>query len=256
MSVDEIDKKINWYYYSKMAIVYGLILFMVVFISGVIVQIINPTIGSAVLVCVGFVVMIIFIIAGAAFPIGKYNIRKYIDKKDIEHILEYMKNYKDSDDKYYDALLIIFRTVREMIHDYGVMNWATEDVQNNAWNFLFNYLNVTHIWKLNPVNVKKFAKELSDDIVINKINAEVLIEIEKDKFVNESVGKKILLKWRNAPVAVTCLIALILLIIFKMVVFFVPALQVDFVNLINQIGADIIAVFLAIITVRTELSIK
>ena len=265
MDLAKIRKKIDWYYRGKLIIVSVLFLFMIAFSVGAIVEVVKTVEWSAALTCIGYTGILVFVVIGAIYPIGKYNIRRELEKKDIVLLLDYLISYNGGDDKFYDALQVIFRTVSEMIHDNGIMNWSTakdaEDVQNKAWNYLFNYLHVSQIWRINPQNVKEFASELKVEFDNNKIINGRLEEIAEKRF-EKTISKKshrfkaLSLRW-NVIVAAVCLAALLGLVVFKCILYYNPSLfSNEALQLLNQIGADVIAFVLAILTLKAEISSK
>lgn len=265
MKLSKIRKKIDWYYRGKLIVVCGLFLSMIVLFVGMICEWISSTEWSGTFGFIGYVGLLLFVVFAAIYPIGRYNVRSGLVKNDILLLLDYLINYNGRDDKFYDALHVIFRTVSDMIHDNGIIDWSrpkdAEDIQSKAWNYLFNYLHVSKIWRINPQITKEFASELKIQIQNNKIEDERLRTIAERRF-DKTISKKssrfkeISLRW-NVIVAAVCLGALFFLIIFKGVLYYNPEMFNNTgLQLLNQIGADVIAFVLAILALKAEISSK
>ena len=170
MTKAEIAKKLKLYYIGKKIIVWGLLASMTVLILSVIaisfytlikifaflpVNIISK-IGAA-----SYIAMLIFVFSAVLFPVGKYNLSRYLKPEDISAVLEYINDMKHDADARYDNLIVISRTASEMCKKQVVISINDRtSVTDMHWRALNDYFKRSNIAKIDIENLKKYSQEL------------------------------------------------------------------------------------------------
>jgi hypothetical protein len=258
MKKEEMQKKINIFYRCKTMIIYGLLLSLLVMLSGVIACLVKTdsnywgNIGI-----IGYISLILFVIMASFFPVGKYNIKKYLKKNDITELLKYINEFNGDYNKYMDNLVVIKNTVREMIHDADMMRRGNINIDeeertiNSAWDQLYDYLYASDLMYINRENIKKYAEELIKEIKAGKIIFDELEKISVQR-TKEPYEKRVLPISRSKVLLILTTGALLILVIFKFILVINPEqfnIEEWPINIIYQTGSDLIAFIFALYTI-------
>lgn len=257
----EIKKKVDRYYYGKIFIVVGLLISLLMTCVGAIIYTFaeNKIVGN--FATAGYVAMIFFMVIALIFPVGKYDLKKHMGKKDIISICNFLSNLDCGKNKYLEALLIIKRTVKEMVHDRSTMNrsFAQEDeaVLNQAWDCFDLYLSSLNIKEFDRESVSNYATNLGKQIKNGSVDFYQLQNATNSMQAGKTTKKKpTSYGWLSVAFLIMITFILVALVIFKILIAIEPGLyKIDDGpwKIIYQTGTDVIACVFAMYSIKSEI---
>lgn len=277
MTEKDINKKLKEYYKKKWGIVKKLLICLFLMIICVIVnavlsmlklqgyEIKNHEIISNVSAAVGvcaYILLIVFIIKAASFPIGRYSLNRNMAKSDIVNILKYIGSMNCGLNEQYDNLMVLSRTTNNMVHD--IHNWgqnpgSEEDCYNNAWNLLDRYFQENNnILSIDIENIKEYVNKLLLQLDNRLFDVNMLAEIMRrpSSSVSNSGKKSLKVKFKfrlNAEtiICAICTITLLLIVVYKSIIFWeICTAPNRIIEFFLTIGSDIIAIVFAAFSLK------
>lgn len=244
MSAKEIEKKIKWHTMCKVIISTVLIVLAIGFCAGIVFH--NNSVAI-----ITYLLMIFVLVVGYLFPVNK-PLSKEPMIQDYRGILVYLANISDDIGKYvyYDGLVMIKQSLNYIAY-YQVDGQDTY-LRDGIYYLQGKFLSTD---KKNFIPMKFF-----DRVYVRDVCSELLQQMEKKEFNSASldaiqctespkVKKQIHITHQSV-----CNVLLACIVIFKIVVSIDKSLydlinEVVIMRLIYNIGADVIAVALAYVSI-------
>ena len=252
MTKEEIEKKINSYTNKKIIIVSLMFIAVFVMLACVIVHIFIKTDLIAYVEIISYFFIVFMIIVAYNFNLNE-PLMKTITIDDYKEILKYMSEIPNdiSSQKYYDGLLMIKRTLDEMVH-YQMDRVDDENFKEHLrylQSIFLSYNNTSFV--SSKVLNKSYLKSISN-ILLNQIDNGKFNRNELDNAVveEETIRKKFHIT--EKMITIPCNAVLIVIMLIKIVVTMNDNLYniVDsclVLRMVYNTSADIIAAILATI---------
>ncbi len=275
MTKEEIGKTLNEYYRKKWGIANGLIFCLaIVVICAITNSILSifPQLNisfiysvdlsgiTAVIGVLAYILLFVFVIRAALFPMGKYSLYDSMTKGDIVNVLDYIGSMECGFNEQYDHLFVLSRTAEKMvtnIHNWQMFSTSQEGRLNRAWNLLDRYFREKKVLNIDIGNLKSFSEELLSQLSKVEIKEEVLSEIMNRPSVSLDETEKKASKQKRpfrveAFIYVLCTVALGFIVLYKSAVFWKPDLAVKnrLLEYFQAIGSDIIAIVFAAFSIK------
>lgn len=256
MNKEMIDKEISRYTRKKLIIVGSLLLSVLVLIICVIINQFVKKSWIAYGAIISYFSVILIMLIACKFNLNK-TLAGVISKEDYKEILKYMIEIPDniSSQKYYEGLLMIKRTLNEMV--YYHMNGIDDNFKKHLYYLQAMFLDESNVGLISSkVLNKEYLKEISSILLEQINNGQFNAEKVEKVIVREELNKKqnhITVKMLTS----LCNVILILFVMVKIAItinsrWFSCVNDSLFWRIMYNTSIDMIAAVLAVMTIKEK----
>lgn len=258
MTKEEIEKKINSYTNKKIIIVSLMFIAVFVLLVCVIVHIFIKTDLIAYVEIISYFFIVFMIIVAYNFNLNE-PLMKTITIDDYKEILKYMSEIPNdiSSQKYYDGLLMIKRTLDEMVH-YQINGVNDESFRKHLWYLQSEFLNYNNTGLVSSKVLNEVYLKSISNILLQQINNGQFDLSELENIVVEDEMSKKQFHITETMITKSCNTILIFIVIAKMAItingnWYNSIDSCLFLKVMYNTSADIIAAIFAIIALRKSI---